>query len=351
MSQEQPDRVPQPQQPELTDGVVVLRPWREEDIAPAIAGHDEEIAHWLGFPTITPSYEQHQRAVEEWRRRYGEGRSVVNFVVEHGGEIVGSVEVRDRGERIGQLSWTLYAGHRGRGYATRAVRLLVEYALTTLSLQRVEAHVDPDNVRSLRVATRAGLHREGVRRVVAGMADRSEATATVVLARLATDPPITEPESFRALLNSFLPRKRAIAQMLVRDDRDRVLLCRLTYKTDWDLPGGVVEVGESPRLAVSREVEEELGLSLKTGALLLTDWLPAWSGWDDALCLVFDGGLHPESLIEEVVEQDREIRSAQFCDLAEIRAHCADFTARRIESALRTLRDGGGSSYTESGRL
>ncbi|HEU5044569.1 MAG TPA: NUDIX hydrolase, partial [Nocardioidaceae bacterium] len=173
----------------------------------------------------------------------------------------------------------------------------------------------------------------------------------IVYARLATDTPLHEPEGFRALLNSFLPRKRAIGQMLVRDRDGRVLLCNLTYKADWDLPGGVVEVNESPREAVSREIEEELGLDIPAGDLVLTDWLPAWSGWDDALCLVFDGGLHPESLIEEVVEQDREIRSAQFCDLAEIRAHCADFTARRIESALRTLRDGGGSSYTESGRL
>ena len=101
-----------------------------------------------------------------------------------------------------------------------------------------------------------------------------------------------EPEGFRALLNSFLPRKRAISQMLVRDHDGRVLLCRLTYKQDWDLPGGVVEVGESPQLAVAREVEEELALTIAAGRLLLTDWLPPWSGWDDALCLVFDGGEH-----------------------------------------------------------
>ena len=104
--------------------------------------------------------------------------------------------------------------------------------------------------------------------------------------------PAHEPEGFRALLNSFLPRKRAISQMLVRDRDGRVLVCRLTYKQDWDLPGGVVEVGESPQPAVAREVEEELALSIPAGPLLLTDWLPPWSGWDDALCLVFDGGAH-----------------------------------------------------------
>ncbi len=345
------DRASRPEpQPTLTDGVVVLRPWRDEDIEPAIAGHDEEIARWFGSPSVRPSYEQHRQAVENWRTWYDEGRSRVNFAVEADGRLVGSVEVRNVGNRTGSLSWTLYAGHRGRGYATRAVRLLTDYAIDALGMQRVEAEVDPENEASLRVATRAGLHREGVKRVAPGMADRPEATGLVVLARLRSDPPVTDPTGFRGLLNSFLPRKRAIAQMLVRDDGGRVLLCRLTYKNDWDLPGGVVEVSESPQLAVSREVEEELGLAIEAGRLLLTDWLPPWGGWDDALCLVFDGGVHDAAVLAKAELEVREIRSVQFCTMEQVRTRCADFTARRIESALANLDGPPGPSYTESGR-
>lgn len=333
-------------QPELTDDVIVLRPWRDEDIDVAIAGHDQEIAYWFGFPVVTPSHEQHKEAVDNWRKWYAEGRSRVNFVVEHDGDVVGSVEVRDKGDGIGELSWTLYAGHRGKGYGARAVSMLVDYAFGELGLRRVEAHVDPENQRSLRVATRSGLHKEGV---VRGGGDRKGATGYVLLARLYDDPPISDPEGFRGLLNSFLPRKRAISQMLVRDRDDRVLLCQLTYKKDWDLPGGVVEVGESPQLAVSREIEEELALEIKAGQLLLTDWLPPWGGWDDAVCLVFDGGMHDAALVDQIVVQPREIASAQFCTLDQVREHCADFTARRIESARANLASGG-PSYTESGR-
>jgi ADP-ribose pyrophosphatase YjhB (NUDIX family) len=211
---------------------------------------------------------------------------------------------------------------------------------------RVEAWVDPDDHPAQRVATWSGLRREGVMR---GVTVEGNAVDRIVYARLAEDLPPHEPEGFRALLNSFLPRKRAISQMLVRDRDQRVLLCRLTYKQDWDLPGGVVEVGESPQLAVSREVEEELALSIEAGRLLLTDWLPPWSGWDDALCLVFDGGEHDASLLEDVVRQEREIRETAFCTVAEVRERCADFTARRIESALANLA-GGAPAYTESGR-
>jgi RimJ/RimL family protein N-acetyltransferase/8-oxo-dGTP pyrophosphatase MutT (NUDIX family) len=328
--------------------VVLLRPWREEDVEAARAGHDEEIAHWFGLDPGAPTDKQQAEVLDRWREGPGGGRTV-SFVVEHDGTAVGTVQVHDKGNQVGDLSWTVYAGHRGRGYATRAVRLLVDYAVEELGLSRLEARVEPGNERSLRVATRAGLRREGVQRVAPGTGDRPDTSDYVVLARLASDPPLTEPHSFRALLNSFLPRKRAIAQMLLRDGDDRVLLCQLTYKQDWDLPGGVVEVHESPQAAVAREIEEELALQVPAGGLLLTDWLPSWSGWDDALCLVFDGGVHDASLTDRVRMQPREIRSVEFCTLEQVRERAADFTFRRVEAALERVR-GGGPSYTESGR-
>ncbi|GAA1939287.1 NUDIX domain-containing protein [Nocardioides hwasunensis] len=207
---------------------------------------------------------------------------------------------------------------------------------------RVEALVAVDDTAGHRAATWAGLHREGVRR---GLGPGGEPRDRFVFARLVTDAPVTEPGGFRSLLNSFLPRKRAIAQMLVRDPEARVLLCQLTYKRDWDLPGGVVEVGESPRLAVEREVTEELGLTVAAGELVLADWLPPWGGWDDAVCLVFDGGTLDPAVLDQVVKQEREIRDVRFCSLEEVDELAADFTARRVRSAV-----GGDQRYTESGR-
>ncbi len=344
-----PERPGQPEQPELTDGVVTLRSWRDEDVAAAVAGHDDVIAHWFGWSPDDVTVERHRATVEQWRRAYADDRAIVAFVIEAGGEVVGSIDVRAVGDSTGQVSWVVYAGHRGRGYATRAARLVGDYALGDLGYTRIEARVEPGNTSATRVATRSGMRREGLRRVNPGSGDRAEATEYAVYSRLRDDPPVDTPESFRALLNSFLPRKRAIAQMLVRDEAGRVLVCALTYKRDWDLPGGVVEVGESPQEAVAREVEEELGLDIKAGALLLTDWLPPWSGWDDALCLVFDGGVVPSDALDDAVLQPREIRAAQFCTPDEVREHCADFTARRIEAALAAL-DEGGPTYTESGR-
>ncbi|WP_127480637.1 NUDIX hydrolase [Nocardioides pantholopis] len=339
-------------QPTLTDGTVTLRAWRETDVEEAIAGHDDVVLRWLGVRE-GPTAEQHTAAVRIWNERFAT-QHPIGYVIEHDGRLIGGCQVRVVDDTTGELSWVLYAGNRGRGFATRAVRVLADWAMTAvgqggLGLSRVEARIEPGNEAALRVATRAGLLREGVRRVVAGTGEQPAATEYVVLARLADDPPTSDPQSFRALLNSFLPRKRAISQMLVRDREGRVLLCRLTYKQDWDLPGGVVEVSESPQLAAAREVHEELGLELAPGPLVLTDWLPPWSGWDDAICLVFDGGVLDAAVLDGAVLQAREIRDAQFCTLDEVEERCADFTARRIRSALAGV-DGTGAAYTESGR-
>ncbi len=242
-----------------------------------------------------------------------------------------------------RVTWSADLQAQGLGPSVEAVRGALIKGFGDGHV-RIEAHVDPDDEDAQRIATFSGLMREGVARSVADGLDK------IVYARLADDTPVDDPAGFRRLLNSFLPRKRAISQMLITTTGDRVLLCQLTYKKDWDLPGGVVEVGESPMLAVAREVEEELGLAIPAGRLVLTDWLPAWGGWDDAVCLVFDGGEHPEEIVERIVRQKREIRSAKFCTVEEVHELCADFTARRIVSALINLSDTPGAPYTESGR-
>ena len=251
-----------------------------------------------------------------------------------------AIQVVTVADGVARISWDPRLTAADWRLAIDAVRRDVEKALVEHA--RVEAHVAVDDQDALRLATWAGMRREGVMRGVE--------SDLVVFARLRTDTPVHEPGGFRALLNSFLPRKRAISQMLVRDHDGRVLLCHLTYKQDWDLPGGVVEVGESPQLAVSREVSEELGLTIPAGRLLLTDWLPPWGGWDDALCLVFDGGVHDAEITDTIVREAREIRDAEFCTVDQARERCADFTARRVEAAIAATSDDAGSAYTESGR-
>ena len=51
------------------------------------------------------------------------------------------------------------------------------------------------------------------------------------------------------------------AGALFRDAGGRVLLVKPHYKAGWEIPGGMVEPGETPSEACAREVTEELGQS------------------------------------------------------------------------------------------
>jgi 8-oxo-dGTP diphosphatase len=87
---------------------------------------------------------------------------------------------------------------------------------------------------------------------------------------------------------------RAASGVLFFDTEGRILLIRPSYKPGWELPGGYVESGETPTQAAVREVQEELGIKLPIGPLLVADWAPAANEGDKVL-FIFDGGeLAPE---------------------------------------------------------
>jgi 8-oxo-dGTP pyrophosphatase MutT (NUDIX family) len=166
------------------------------------------------------------------------------------------------------------------------------------------------------------------------------------MARLVDDPAADTRDGFIAMLNAGLPRKRVISQAVVRDPSGRALLCELTYKSEWDLPGGVVEPLESPATGLSRELSEELGIDLAVGELLTVNWLPAWRGWDDACLLVFDGGTLPVDAIDTMTLQPAEIRAVHWCTPDDVQAHATAATIRLLEALADPDRRGG---YLEDG--
>lgn len=334
-----------PAQPTLYDGDLVLRPWTDADVEPARLQHDEEMAHWFGFDQVVPSADAHRAWVEACREAYRQGRRTVVFAIEHRGAIAGTVDVKQRGDGVGELSWAVYPVHRGQRLATRAVRMLIGYCFDALGLQRVEAKVEVGNAPSMRTAHRVGLRQEGIARSLETVGDRRP--DFVWLARLAGDPPPTSGEGFRGVLNATLPRKRVISQGLMRNPRGEVLLCELTYKREWDLPGGVVDPGEPPSSAVAREVKEELGIDVEVGTLRVVDWMPPWHGWDDACLFVFDLGTYPDGVVAEMVFEPREIAAVHWCSPEQAEPHLPEYA----HVLLRRLLDGPETTtYLENGR-
>lgn len=142
--------------------------------------------------------------------------------------------------------------------------------------------------------------------------------------------------AFITRLNATLPRKRVIAQGLIRDgegDGDAVLLCELIYKAEWDLPGGVVDHDEAPADTVARELREELGLELPVGSLAAVNWLPPYRQWDDALLLVFEVAASRERIAEATLQRS-EVAAVHWCDERAVAEHAAPYVARHLGQLL-----------------
>ena len=144
----------------LTDGVVLLRPWTEDDVAWLVeATNDAEIVHWTRVPPDNDA---------EKVRAFIHGAEGVHLGIVDAatGErlgTVGLVRPDEEAARV-EIGYWIVAGRRGRGIAPRAVRLLGEWALSEGGFQRVELHADAENRASRRVAEKCGFELEGILR-------------------------------------------------------------------------------------------------------------------------------------------------------------------------------------------
>ena len=86
-----------------------------------------------------------------------------------------------------------------------------------------------------------------------------------------------------------LPKKAVGTGCLLFDRQGSLLIVKPTYKPTWQLPGGVVEAGESPRQACAREVFEELGLRCTIQRLVCIDYVSPNSQRHESIQFIFLG--------------------------------------------------------------
>ncbi len=245
---------------------------------------------------------------------------------------------------IGVLEWSAAATAGG---LTEAISAVADDALLGRDLRRLEISLPAKDLVARRAVLRAGFRQEGIRRA-AWQIDEDSFDDVVLFARLTTDS-VHGPTSFSSVMNSVLPKKRCIAHVLMRDESGRVLLCTTTFKSDWELPGGIVEPEENPREAAIREVREELGIALLPGPLLVIDWMPHYLGWDDAIEFIFDGGSISGDDLGRFTLQPSEIAAVQLVTLDQAAGHLTPLSHRRL--SIATSLQPGETAYLERGSL
>ncbi len=138
---------------------------RDEDV-PSIgeASHDPETRHWLTDEPLTEDRQRGSvaRAEEMWRR----GDSAPFVIADAATDApLGLLNLQFGGDKeVAELAVSVFPQARGRGVASRALRLGAIWGLRELGLHRVFAETAAENVASVRAIERAGLRREGVLR-------------------------------------------------------------------------------------------------------------------------------------------------------------------------------------------
>ncbi|XVV16681.1 GNAT family N-acetyltransferase [Actinoplanes sp. CA-131856] len=131
------------------DGVVALRPWSVDDAEwYAAAAGDELIQRFTSEPAAV-SVEALHKAIEAGPRGFLIADSVT-------GERLGNIALGEDGD----VSYWLAAPARGRGVATRALRLFVEWAFGRSGLDELRLWTHAGNTASRAVAERAGFVRD-----------------------------------------------------------------------------------------------------------------------------------------------------------------------------------------------
>jgi RimJ/RimL family protein N-acetyltransferase len=174
--------------PVLTDGVIRLVPLADAHL-PGLASllRDPEVIANTRVPDPVP--EGFERL---WLQAYKEGAADGTrdgFAIEdtETGAFLGlaGLVAIEREANQAEIGYIVSQEARGSGIATRALRLVTDYALGELGLARVQLLISSGNTPSLRVAERCGYVHEGVLRSL--YTKPGHRADTAVYSRLASD--------------------------------------------------------------------------------------------------------------------------------------------------------------------
>lgn len=122
---------------------------------------DEEVTRyvvWSPHESISVTNEFLQRCIQSW----GEGTAypwAIELKTEN--ELIGMLELRIDKHQA-DLGFVIARSYWNQGYATEAIKAVVDWALQQASVYRVWAVCDVDNKRSARVMEKANMQKEGI---------------------------------------------------------------------------------------------------------------------------------------------------------------------------------------------
>ncbi|WP_328526486.1 GNAT family N-acetyltransferase [Kribbella sp. NBC_00359] len=124
---------------------------------------DPDIARYQSWDAPLPLAEAVQK-VEEFAQGDPAAPGWFQYAVDLDGVLIGDLGLNlDENLMQAELGFTLASAYQGRGYATEAVRGLLDDVFIERKLHRVSAECDARNTASARLLERVGFEQEGLR--------------------------------------------------------------------------------------------------------------------------------------------------------------------------------------------
>ena len=131
-----------------------------------------------------------------------------------------------------------------------------------------------------------------------------------------------------------LPTMFGAAGALITNPAGRILLVKPNYRDHWSVPGGILEHGEPPHAGCQREVEEEIGVRIVPGRLLVVDWTaPDGVRPKPIMHFIFDGGELDDGA--PIRLQAEELDDYRFVEAGELAGYLPGFLVARYTAAVR----------------
>jgi RimJ/RimL family protein N-acetyltransferase len=144
-----------------------LEPWQAEEFLAHMDRARESVDPWIPWASVNQDLASATATLQRYADLQARDAGRL-FGIWLDGTLVGGTMFVAFDTRFGQCEigcWLEPAG-TGRGLVTRAVRVLIDWAVHTRGMHRVEWRCRPDNTASAAVAERLGMRLEGTLREV-----------------------------------------------------------------------------------------------------------------------------------------------------------------------------------------
>jgi len=152
------------------NGVITIRPFKSQDVPSffaAVRASADVLGRWMPWCHADYSIDEAKMWLATCQAAWTRHTSYPFLIIEpNNHEVIGSVDINqiNRDHNFGNVGYWVSSAHSGKGIATAAVKLAIQFGFTEVGFTRLEIVALAENVASRRVAEKVGATFECIAR-------------------------------------------------------------------------------------------------------------------------------------------------------------------------------------------